>query len=145
MALLLVIALSACNQGLAMGNQVIFSTVQGTVLLQGKPVAGAVVERQFEWDNEKAADRVSTGADGSFSLPAVTRKSSFMERFLSSEPMVKQTILVTHEGKAHKAWFHFKRNYDDNGELGGRPIRMTCRLESEPKRRGEVFGICELN
>ncbi len=128
-----------------MADKVIFSAVQGTVVFKGAPVAGAVVERQYEWNDEKLGDRATTAADGGFKLPVVTRKSSFMDRFLPSEPMVKQTILITHEGKTHKAWFHFKRNYDDNGELGGRPIRMTCRLESEPEKRGEVFGICELS
>jgi hypothetical protein len=137
--------LVACDKGNAMSSRVLFSAVQGQVLLQGKPVAGAVVERQFEWNNETSSDRVSSGADGNFSFAAVTRKTSFMDRLLPSEPMVKQTILILHDGKSHKAWHHFKRNYDNNGELGGRAIRMTCRLEREPERRGEVFGICELN
>ena len=58
--------------------------------------------------------------------------------------MVKQTILTVHEGKSYKAWYFFKRNYKDNGELDGRPIQMVCRLEREPAKHGEVFGICEL-
>jgi hypothetical protein len=131
------------TQGTAMANRVIFSQVTGTVLDNGKPVAGAVIERQFEWNNEKLTDTATTGAQGGFSLPPVTRQSSFMDRLLPSEPMVKQTILIKHAGRAYKAWFHFKRNYDDNGEIG-RPIQMTCRLEREPERHGEVFGICEL-
>ncbi len=128
-----------------MSNRVLFSAVQGQVVLQGKPVAGAVVERQFEWNNATVSDRVNSGDDGRFAFAAVVRKSSFMDRLLPSEPMVKQTIVILHEGKSHKAWHHFKRNYDDNGELGGRAIRMVCPLEREPERRGEVFGICELN
>lgn len=132
------------NEGIAMGNSVLFSAVQGRVLLQGKPVSGALLERQFEWNNEIIIDRVNSAADGSFSFAAVTRKSSFMDRLQPSEPMVKQTILILHDGKSHKAWYHFKCNYDDNGELSGRAINMICRLEREPERRGEVFGICEL-
>lgn len=127
-----------------MANMVIFSQVKGTVLENGKPVAGALVERQFEWNSETVSDSATTGMDGAFSLPAVLRKSSFLDRFLPSEAMVKQTILIKSDGKSYKAWFHFKRNYDDNGEIG-KPIHMTCRLEREPERHGEVFGICELN
>jgi hypothetical protein len=112
------------------------------VLDKGTPVTGAVVERQFEWNNDMVSDSATIGADGGFSLPVVTRKPSFLDRLLPSEPMVKQTILITHGGKSHKAWVHFKRNYDDNGEIG-RPIQMTCRLEREPERQGEVLGICE--
>lgn len=146
-AVLLILAglTGACTEGLAMGNKVIFSAVQGTVLKQGSPVAGAVVERQFEWNEEKGSDRATSAADGSFSMPAIERKSSFLDRLLPSEAMVKQTILITYEGKTHKAWYLFKRNYEDMGELAGRPIRMTCRLEREPEKHGDVFGICELN
>jgi hypothetical protein len=61
------------------------------------------------------------------------------------EPLVKQTITIIHGGTSYKAWVLFKRDYDDNGELDGKPIVMTCRLGSEPRRRGEVFGICELS
>jgi hypothetical protein len=59
--------------------------------------------------------------------------------------MVRQTILIKHAGQTHKAWMFDKANYDDNGELQGKPIRLTCRLESHPTRRGDVFGICELD
>lgn len=135
------------TQGIAMANtppRVIFSQVKGTVLEQGRAVLGAVIERQVEWNDEKSTDRANTAADGSFVLPALTRKASLLDRLLPSEPMVKQTILILHEGKTYKAWYFFKRNYKDNGELDGRPIQMVCRLEREPAKHGEVFGICEL-
>ena len=37
------------------------------------------------------------------------------------------------------------RDYDDNSENKGRPLRVTCRLETEPARRADVFGICEFD
>lgn len=145
-ALIAALGLSACTEGQAMGKMVLFSAVRGTVLQDGKPVAGAAIEREFDWawKSEKGRDATTTDAAGAFALPAIVR-NSFMGSLLPHEPLVKQTITITHAGQSHKAWVLFKRDYDDNGELDGRPIVMTCKLGSEPQRRGEVFGICELS
>jgi hypothetical protein len=131
--------------GEAMASMVIFSAVSGKVLQAGQPVAGAVVEREFRWawKEETGKDSVITDAAGAFSLPMIER-DSLLGSVLPHEPMVRQTILIKHAGKTHKAWLFDKGNYDANGELKGKPIRLTCRLESQPVRRGDVFGICEL-
>ena len=131
-------------QGTAMAKMVIFSAVSGQVLLGGKPVAGAVIERDWKWawKDEAGADRATTSADGQFKLPIVER-SSFMGSLLPHSPMVRQTMLIKHEGKRYKAWMFDKEDYNNNGELKGKPIRITCRLETDPVRRGDLFGICE--
>lgn len=128
-----------------MGKMVLFSAVRGQVLLNGKPVVGATVEREFDWawKSEKGRDSTLTDAEGRFSLAPITR-TSFLGGLLPHEPVVRQVISIDHAGKRYKAWATFKRDYEDNGELDGRPIVMTCRLEAEPQRRGEVFGLCEL-
>lgn len=133
------------TEGHAMGKMVLFSAVRGQVLLEGKPVGGATVEREFEWawKSEKGRDTTRTDADGRFSMAAITR-SSFLGSLLPHEPVVRQVITIDHGGRRYKAWATHKRDYDENGELDGRPIVMTCRLEAEPQRRGEIFGICEL-
>jgi len=64
------LGLSACTEGQTMGKMVWFSAVRGTVLQDGKPVAGA------------------------FALPAIVR-NSFLGSPLPHEPLVKQTI-ITH-------------------------------------------------
>ena len=128
-----------------MANKVIFSAISGQVLLQGQPVAGARIERSARWDDEQATDDTASGTDGRFSLPAITRKRGLLDGILASEPFIEQEILIQHGGKTAKAWVFRKRNYRDNGELDGRPIRMTCRLDSEPQSRGKVFGVCELD
>jgi hypothetical protein len=130
-------------QGNAMAKFVIFSALTGKVLQNGKPVSGAVLERTFLWHEEQATDRATTGADGTFSFPRIER-GSFLSSLLPSEPLSEQTIMIRYQGKDYKAWYFVKRNYRDNGELDGHPIRMTCRPESEPRLQGKVFGICEL-
>ena len=131
-------------QGCAMAKMVIFSPVNGKVLLNGSPVAGAVVEREWKWawKDETGSDRAATAADGQFTLPLVER-GSLLGSLLPHTPSVRQTILIKHEGKRYKAWMFDKEDYKLNGELQGKPIRITCRLETQPVRRGEVFGICE--
>lgn len=127
-----------------MATMVLFSAVRGTVLSDGQPVAGATIERQWNWawKQEDGADRAVTGADGSFALPLIERKS-FLGGVLPHEPMVRQTILIHHGGQTWKAWMYDKGNYDRDGEIG-RPIVMTCRLESPLHHTGTVYGICDL-
>lgn len=129
-----------------MARMVLFSAIEGRVLDNGRPVAGAQIERSWRWSwkSEDGADRTTTAADGRFALPAVVR-SSFLGSLLPHEPLVDQIITIVQGGKSYKAWAHFKRSYDDNSENKGRPLRITCRLESEPARRADVFGICELD
>ena len=129
-----------------MANMVLFSAIQGRVLDNGKAVAGAQIERSWNWGwkSEDGADRTSTAADGSFALPAVVR-SSLLGSLLPHQPMIRQIITIQHGGKTYKAWAHHKFNYEHNSENEGRALRITCRLETEPARRSEVFGICEFD
>jgi hypothetical protein len=140
----LVFLILMAMQGTAMAKMVIFSAVSGKVLHDGKPVAGALIEREWKWawKDEAGADRVITAPDGSFSLPMVER-SSLLGSLLPHTPSVRQTILIKHAGTTYKAWMFDKEEYANNGELKGKPIRITCRLENQPSRHGDVFGICE--
>ena len=127
-----------------MGNLCLFSAVTGIVLEHDQPVAGATIERTYEWrwKNESGRDEVRTDAQGGFSLPAITRGSLF-GALLPHEPFVRQTILIHHAGRTYKGWMLNKGEYAENGELGGRPISLVCRLEAAPEHHGEVYGICE--
>lgn len=39
-------------------------------------------------------------------------------------------------------WGHAKHNYDDNGELNGRPIRVVCGIEKAPPGEVLFYGTC---
>ncbi len=131
-----------------MAKLVLFSAVEGTITRNGTPVAGAKVTRDFQWSmkRESGSDTTMTDAAGRFSLPDITRRS--LMAMFPHEPVVRQTITIQIDSTSYKAWAYFKRNYDDNGELR-RPIRLNCRLETEPASRpasyGEIFGICDLD
>ena len=129
-----------------MANMVLFSAIQGRVLDNGKAVAGAQIDRSWKWgwNDQAGADRTSTAADGSFALPAVVR-SSWLGSLLPHEPFIDQDITIQHGGKVYMVWAYSKRSYKDNSENEGRPLRVTCRLESKPARHSKVFGICEFD
>ena len=143
--LALAAALPALAWGMSMGKFCLFSAVEGVVLERGQPVPGAQIERSYSWTwkKQQGTDQASTDAQGRFQFPAI-QGSSFFRGFLPHEPMVEQTILIHHGGKTYKAWMFDKRNYEQNGELAGKPIVLSCSLETEPRHSGKVFGICEL-
>ena len=140
-----VLVLLAAGKAIAMGKMCLFSEVQGTVLLNNQPVPGAVVEREFRWSwkDETGKDEITTGPSGEFKFPAIHR-NSLLGSLMPHQPVIRQTILIRHGDQTYKAWMFDKLNYDENGELKGKPIVLSCRLETEPKRTGEVFGICDL-
>lgn len=129
-----------------MGKLVIFSEVRGRVLLDGKPVPGATVERTFDWvaKDERGKDSTTTGPTGEFTLPAIERRSLLASLF-PHETLIGQTLTVHHAGKSYLAWRFTKRDYQPNGELQGKPLRLVCRLEAAPTQHdGGFYGACDV-
>lgn len=128
-----------------MGKMYLFSDVTGVVVHKGVPVANAEVEQEFRWawKDEVGLAKVKTDANGKFTFPAVIR-SSFFGSILPHEPIVRQTILIKHDGKEYKAWMYDKRDYKENAELDGKSISLYCELEDPLSHKGDVYGICQL-
>jgi hypothetical protein len=139
------VIVSCEDPAMAFGKHVLFSSVQGTVLNGGVPVAGAEIVREFNWiyTGEKGSDGTTTASDGSFELPPIER-SSIGASVVPHEGLVGQKILIRHGGTEYRAWVNTKRNYDANGELDGRPIRLRCELTAESTAKGDILGICEI-
>ncbi len=128
-----------------MGRMCLFSAVRGVVLDHGQPVPGARVERSWKWRWKGTAggDSAISDVTGSFNFPAVWG-TSLPGLLLPHEPFVEQTILVRAGGHTCTGWMLDKRNYDENGEIEGRPIVLTCHLETEAARkilRGHTDGL----
>lgn len=128
-----------------MGQLCLFSAVEGIVLSQGKPVSNAVLSRQFvwTWGKESGTDETRTNAAGEFTLPAIFR-NSLTASFLPHQPLIEQTLLIKHQNREYKAWMFDKMDYQENSELGGKPIFLRCSLETEPSRKNGVYGICDI-
>ena len=104
---------------------------------------------------ETGVDRATTGSDGSFSLPAITRRSMGAS-VLPHQPLITQKIVIRHDGEEYPAWELQKKGYNDQGELqallkGGphtpdtlpSSIDIVCELTSKPTPKGAIYGICE--
>lgn len=125
-------------------KRVIFSEVKGVVVHEGKPVEGAEIERSFHLaTGEKGADQTRTDASGRFSFKRIT-KSPGLLGLLPHEPVIGQNIVIKVGGKQYMAWQFVKHDYEDNGELDGKPLDLICDLATEPSRRGGVYGICRI-
>ena len=133
----------------AMGglSKVMFSEVQGVVVKDGKPVGGVKVTREFKWahNDDTQKDSVTTDASGKFRFPSVSR-FSIMTSLLPHEPVIKQKIVLDYEGKEYLVWRFFKRDYDENGELGGKSIKLECDVKREEgfHINKDILGICTL-
>ncbi len=127
----------------------LFSPVKGKVILNGQPVAGAVIERTYDWawKNQKGGDSTTTDLNGEFSLPAI-HATMILGNLLPHEPVIEQDIYIKHQGKTYEAWHHNKHNYSENGELGGVCLELSCELSIEPQKKTyqhyRYFGISEI-
>jgi len=128
-----------------MGKMYLFSEITGVVVKSSAPVQDATVEQEYRWawKDETGKEQVKTDSQGNFSFPAIVR-NSFFGSLLPHEPMIRQTLLIKHEGQVYKAWMFDKGNYDQNGELKGKPISLYCDLDEPLSHKGDVYGICQL-
>lgn len=147
-AWLAVLALGLFTHGHAMAffkTFTLFSATEGIVLMDGKPVEGVEVQQNYfwHWGDKKATIVTRTDANGRYQLPAITGRS-ITGNLLPHEPVIDQFIRFVYRGQTFKGWTHSKHNYDDLGELGGKPLRLVCDLKDEPVAHLEVhsFGIC---
>ena len=124
---------------------VLFSDVHGTVMKDGKPVAGAELVQKVVWsdnENEIPPQRTMTDKAGTFSFPAIERGAGLL-RLIPAQPIMLQKILIRYQGAEYIAWQHSKTSYNANTELDGRPIRLVCELSRRPDYEGKHYGICK--
>lgn len=124
---------------------VLFSEVHGTVLRDGKPVAGAELTQKVVWsDNqdEIAPQRAVTDQAGTFRFASIERGAG-LRRMVPAQPMMLQTITIHFEGADYLAWRYGKDSYDDRSELDGRPLNLVCELTRAPSHEGKHYGICK--
>jgi len=133
--------LVACAES-SMAKFVLFSPVTGKIVIAGKPVAGASVTRWYKggFSDKQATDKTTTDAGGNFSFPEVTF-SSIMASIIPHEAVVTQDIKVTVNGVETLIYATVKRNYDHNGEYGGKPLDFVFDPTAQPTFIGPDPGI----
>jgi uncharacterized GH25 family protein len=123
---------------------VLFSEVHGTVVRDGKPVAGVELIQTVVWsenEEEIPSQHTVTDGNGTFRFAAIERGAG-LRRLIPAQPAMLQTILIRYQGVEYVGWRHGKLSYDANSELDGRPLNLVCELSQRPDREGNYYGIC---
>ena len=134
-------------EGSAMGifdRLVLFSEVHGTVLKEGKPVAGAELLQKVVWSGDEDKSRTQhtvTDSNGAFGFTAIESNAGLL-RLIPAQPTIQQTIVIRYQGVEYVAWLHGKGSYNANMELDGRPLHLVCELTRQPDYEGKHYGIC---
>ncbi len=130
----------------AMGGKVMFSAVTAQVVKGGKPLAGVKVVREYtwHWDDKKVQEETQSDGNGRFQFPRA-EKSALLSSIVPHEPVISQIIRIHYEGKEYMAWNLNKHNYNDNGELHGKPLKFVCDLDDKPGAYldKDVWGLCK--
>lgn len=125
------------------GKVCLFSPISGTITLNGAPAVNARVVRTGDRDGPRV-DETFTDAKGYFELPAMYERT--VTKFLPMEFVASQKIVVSHSGKEYEIWSSVKRNPDVNAEARGKPLVVTCELNSEERslvvNRVPIHSLC---
>lgn len=125
---------------------ILFSEVHGTVLQNGRPVTGAEIIQEVIWSDSKdeiAPRSVMTRADGAFHFLPVQKAPGAL-RLVPHQAVVLQKLMIRLDGVEYVGWRHTRNSYEDNAELDGKPLRLTCELSTEPDFEGKHYGICRV-
>lgn len=129
---------------LDIGKVCLFSGVKGKVLLNGKPVSNASVKQIYIWQQKTNEITVQTDSEGKFEFDAVYARS--LSKFFPVEASIVQGIIINNENADYQGWRSVKRNFDENGELNGQHISLTCELSDTPQSKevglNLIRGIC---
>jgi len=122
----------------------LFSQVNGQVLLEGKPIAGAEVTRTAIYKQDNHVETTVSDQNGSFHFDALDVHS--VNRILPSEIVVTQKITIHYDGKDYLAWKTVKRSAEENDELSGYLGKLVCDLSASEKQtetaHSVIAGIC---
>ncbi|MGQ9425240.1 DUF6795 domain-containing protein [Gilvimarinus sp. F26214L] len=112
---------------------VLFSPLEGKLTFEGKPAAGATLKVWIKWDDPEGSTETFTADEaGFFSLP---RKTGHYKDNPLVELVITQEITASYQGQDFLIWTASKSNTHEYGELGGKPVGLTCELT------GDMRGI----
>jgi len=112
------------------GKVCLFSSISGTITLDGEPVANARLVRTGDRDGPRV-DETVTDEHGYFEFPAMYERT--ITKFLPQEFVASQEIIVHFKDKKYEMWSAVKRKEEENVESRGKPLVVTCELNTEQK------------
>ncbi len=104
--------------------------VSGRLTKDGQPLAGVKVVRDLHYD-KPLIDKTTTDADGKFSFPAKSIRSSLPGGLFTGDIPVIQTITTAFSGKNFLLWTTVQHGFKENPELAVRLQQLNCDLNTE--------------
>jgi hypothetical protein len=125
------------------GKVCLFSNMTGIITIDGEPVANARLVRTVDLSSEKT-DETKTDQYGKFEFPTVFART--ITKHLPQEFASKQEIVAHVDGKPYTIWSGVKRTPEENSESRGKPLVVTCELNSEETlikgNNSPIFSLC---
>lgn len=122
---------------------VCFRLCQGQLLWTVDRIANARLVRTGDRDGPKV-DETVTDANGNFAFPAMHERT--ITKLLPQEFVASQKMVVTYNDKNYEIWSSVKRKSEENTESRGKPLVVTCELNSEERSvvvdRVPIHGLC---
>ncbi|WP_245861410.1 DUF4198 domain-containing protein [Arsukibacterium tuosuense] len=112
--------------------------VQGTVLLDGKPVTGAEVLRELTYDKDYV-DKAYTAEDGSFSFPEKYIRSRKPDSLM--EMRTRQVISLRYQDKQYLLWYLTTSSITPQQAVVKKLSSLQCDLNN--KELEQVFSNIE--
>ena len=104
--------------------------VSGRLTKDGQPLVGVKVIRDLNYD-KSFIDSTTTDADGQFSFPAKSIRSSLPGGVFTAETRVIQTINAEFSGTNYLLWDTGQHGISENPELTLRLQQLNCELSEK--------------
>ena len=108
--------------------------VNGIVMLNGSPVAGAQVVRTLDYGQEYREETV-TGEDGAFHFPEKNIQSTRPDK-LMDETRVRQIVTVNFQGEKYLLWYATPGTIHWRTGIANRLSSMRCELTNPEIEQG---------
>ena len=112
------------------GKLVLFSEMDGQLLMKGEPVKNAKIRRVANF-NKDMTDYTTTDENGKFYFPEASIRS--VTKFLPAEFTARQELWVEINGIEQRFWMGVKAQDTPNSEARGEPLNAVCELAEEEK------------
>ncbi|MAD74046.1 MAG: hypothetical protein CML20_04480 [Rheinheimera sp.] len=112
--------------------------IQGTVLMDGMPLAGVRVSRELHYDQEYV-DTTRSDDNGNFSFPAKTIRSS--KPGTLQELRTRQVIVVHHQQQTYLLWYLTTSSIKPQQAIVQRLAALNCELSNDEQE--QVFPNVE--
>jgi len=124
----------------------LFSEVNGVVVKDGSPIAGAEVIQTVSYGGgKKVRNTTTTNSWGEFHFDTLFTHS--ISTLLPGESAYSQGLVIKHDGADIEGWTLVKRDDKENSELGGQKINLLCDVDGENLRQETpgnrvLLGVC---